>query len=769
MRIHQAALPVLNLAKASVTGIGIPGVEPVINGVLELATLIDTMHSNKEDLSQLDQRLDSFIAIDTSGCGENLRDRLTTLVSQLTAVSVECKALAGKHRFERLFISREHKDRIQGIRSAIASHIQEFTFYSNISIEKLVTDMAFNMLAKQILSGVKWVSASYDAEDTPDMCMEGTRVDIVQEIIARLTGTDTAQRIIMLTGSAGSGKSTIAKTVASALAEDHILTASFFFSRDHAERKEIKLLPTTLAYQLAGHDAGFERLLVKFLDVDRSGVLSAGPRVQFQKLIVDLLAKMPPSQTPWVICLDALDECGKEHATEVLRWLSEGISRIPAHIRFFLTGRPNVPSYLKSQVLHSSMYQLVLDQMDGITVEGDIHRYVERSLDGNTWPQQESWKAEARDVDLITKQAGGLFVFAATAVRYIRAGLPQHHPQESVDYLLKGVQLNDLDDLYYRIVNEAVSLPAPRDLRASEYRDCAMRILGTILQLSEPLEPQALAALLNMEEDDIRRKLLPLSAVIGVPDTSGGTIRIIHASFREFMTSAILDRRSDLLCDTADQRHSLVSNLIRILQSKLKFNICDLPTSYLRNVDFPDIRKRLNDHIPQHLQYSCRFWADHLARTSFDSDLAQEAGKFLLDKFLFWLEVLSLLGLVGHAPPALSNFLNWTKDTSAARFANDAKRFIAFFGPAISQSAPHIYLSALGLAPLQSEISARFQPLFPGVLGATTGQMKEWPATIAVLDAHASQVYSVAYSRDGKYIASASDDETVRVWDAQTG
>ncbi|KAJ7310993.1 hypothetical protein DFH08DRAFT_943953 [Mycena albidolilacea] len=131
MRIHQAALPVLKLAKASVTGIGIPAVEPLISGVLELATLVDKMHSNKEDISQLDQRLDSLIAMDTSGCGENLRDRLTALIMKLTAVSVECKSLAGKHRFERLFMSKEHKDKIQGVRSAIASHIQEFTVRIN--------------------------------------------------------------------------------------------------------------------------------------------------------------------------------------------------------------------------------------------------------------------------------------------------------------------------------------------------------------------------------------------------------------------------------------------------------------------------------------------------------------------------------------------------------------------------------------------------------------------------------------------------------------
>jgi cytidylate kinase len=60
----------------------------------------------------------------------------------------------------------------------------------------------------------------------------------------------------MLSGSAGTGKSTIAKTVAFTLAEErHILAASFFFSRNYAERREIQGFPLTLAYQLADYDA----------------------------------------------------------------------------------------------------------------------------------------------------------------------------------------------------------------------------------------------------------------------------------------------------------------------------------------------------------------------------------------------------------------------------------------------------------------------------------------------------------------------------------
>ena len=37
------------------------------------------------------------------------------------------------------------------------------------------------------------------------------------------------------------------------------------------------------------------------------------------------------------------------------------------------------------------------------------------------------------------------------------------------------------------------------------------------------------------------------------------------------------------------------------------------------------------------------------------------------------------------------------------------------------------------------------------------------------LTGHSDKVFSVAYSPDGKHIVSGSDDNTVKVWDSQTG
>lgn len=231
---------------------------------------------------------------------------------------------------------------------------------------------------------------------------------------------------------------------------------------------------------MANYSPDFQEILLERLNGPDEPA-NDEPRMQFRKLFAELLSRMPSSPTPWVICLDTLDECGTDRGKVLLRWLSENIEIIPVHVRFFLTGRPDVPLYVRFDRLQPLMHKYDMNEIARDTVRQDIRLYVSQSLVDESWDRPSGWRVSDRDADEITRLAGELFVFAATAVRYILAGSPRSHPQNSVDHLLRGTSLNELNDLYFCIVNDAI--PTPIDERDHEHFERAKRVLGAIVHL----------------------------------------------------------------------------------------------------------------------------------------------------------------------------------------------------------------------------------------------------------------------------------------------
>ena len=78
-------------------------------------------------------------------------------------------------------------------------------------------------------------------------------------------GDETGKPIYVLDGIAGVGKSTVAKTVAQRAASINSLGASFFFSRDDANRQHASSFVHTIAYQLALCDPAYGEGVAKAL------------------------------------------------------------------------------------------------------------------------------------------------------------------------------------------------------------------------------------------------------------------------------------------------------------------------------------------------------------------------------------------------------------------------------------------------------------------------------------------------------------------------
>jgi WD40 repeat protein len=75
----------------------------------------------------------------------------------------------------------------------------------------------------------------------------------------------------------------------------------------------------------------------------------------------------------------------------------------------------------------------------------------------------------------------------------------------------------------------------------------------------------------------------------------------------------------------------------------------------------------------------------------------------------------------------------------------------------------------LVFAPQTAIIRAQFQSELPDWICRFPQVHENWSAELQTLKGHTDRVQSVAFSSDGRLLASGSDDKTIQLWDPATG
>jgi hypothetical protein len=480
--------------------------------------------------------------------------------------------------------------------------------------------------------------------------------------------------VLWLSGPAGKGKSAIAHTIAKWFEDVGGLSSCYSFDRQREADRHHEKIFSTIARDLADRDPGMRRALADAVQAASSLKKTAVIVRQWQKLLIEPLRKSSGSTgEPIVIVIDALDESGEvETRKDLLRILAgkhqnpavPNNTDLPVNFRFIVTSHPL--GDIKDE-FHGVQHirQMSMDDISTAVVKRDIYAYVSKELEGLDF--QDGKYA------VLAEKADGLFEWARLACGCIKESYARLSPSDCYNHVASRDPAKK-DMLLNSMYNLILTNIMPRDTftpvqHSRELRSTSLArfrsVMGQILGTAEPLPLASLNATRrhfpNQEDSfDVGLVVKSMGSLLTGTTNPDSPIRPLHTSFHDFLTDKPCS--GEFFIDLPKAQHDLAFASLRVMEHGLRFNICDLKSSYLPNCEDLELQERVQKCIPPHLSYSSRFWMSHVRTAVFDKELAKEVKLFFDRKRLFfWLESLALINTLSGAVPALPLIPQWPK------------------------------------------------------------------------------------------------------------
>ncbi|EXJ87253.1 hypothetical protein A1O3_04212 [Capronia epimyces CBS 606.96] len=602
-------------------------------------------------------------------------------------------------------------------------------------------------------------------------CLPNTRVELLQNITEWADGSDD-RCIFWLNGTAGTGKSTVARTVARTYHDRGNLGASFFFSRGGGDVSHSDKLFTTLASQLATKIPSIRRHIYGAIMAQKD-IAAQSLRDQWDQLILNPLSMLDTRAAPpaIVLVLDALDECDSERDIRiVLRLLATTrLSTGKVRLRIFITSRPETPIRCGfSQIPEAERQVFVLQDILPTIVDRDLSLFFEHSFasirEERDFPPD--WPG-MRVITRLVEISCGLFIWASTACRFIREG--RRLAMRRITILINGHRSGagpekQLDEIYTTVLRDSTQQGYNEEEKQEVYQTLR-EVLGSIVTLLSPLSTESLVHLLRKTPQHIDETLADLHTIFNIPAQKNRPIRLHHPTFRDFLLNK--NRCSDLnfWVDEKQAHRTLADNCIQLMSRMLRRNICglDSPGALVRDVD-PSL---IEERIPPELQYACLYWVQHYRHSGTRLQDNDPAHRFFQKHFLHWLEAVNLIGKSAEAAAVIRMYhslLMPADNLHQLAFVKDARRFIFAFQSIIEYAPLQTYCAALSFIRPTNELKHHFGR-----------EMHPWIKQVRIAEAIAPEakdeynyVNDISFTPDGRQVASGSVNEVVRLWDVAT-
>ncbi|KAK7015871.1 hypothetical protein VNI00_019027 [Paramarasmius palmivorus] len=608
--------------------------DTVIETLNQLSEIIKAKHQQNEAIIELyDAMVETYKITVTD---EALKEVLSfsELFDKVVRQSEECYVFLSNYMFKgrlcQVMDFWNTPQMIAGFQSAFEQLKKQF-IETNIQVTTVTvinTQKAVESLERE--NTLRPLQPSMTLLGPKSHCLEGTRRSSLSKIVEWCFNGE--QSILWISGIAGCGKSSLIGTLHNSLSTLGFRSRLAAFIRfDRNDYNKAGEFVKTLAFLLATFDERFGKPVAEVVERSRQLAQNTDLSMQVQKLLINPLRGLSEEiakEGRIVVLVDGIDECSRGDQAEtnfreqlLELFASDRFGLLP-FLRFVLASRPE-EDIIRSLQHRGHIHHFPLDHTSFETTN-DIHYFLTKSFQRTPFDcLDETRKSSA--IALLAERASGLFVWAATVIKFIGESVLQRleiftraEPPKNALHALT---------ILYKTSLESLVREGDDDIRQNICMALGLTIVAPGMDNDVACNLRGILQMAN--RSSILNTFGKLQSL--VPETRGG-FELLHKSFDDFLTS---DQAHQWFIDVETFRAALMetaATCIMVLLDKANQELKEVLscTTYRDAILWPQWRTKIVD-ISRHpdlykaleiflLRYVIR-WLH-----SFDTDLSDWTG-----------------------------------------------------------------------------------------------------------------------------------------------